>query len=480
VAFELHDTFGFPVEVTREVAAERGVEVDEEGFRALMADQRQRARAAARKDGGAGPNADAYREVLEQFGETSFVGDDADRAVGRVLAVLPDSAGRADHVEIVLDATPFYAEGGGQVGDQGQLETETGLALVVDTTRGTQGITRHHAVIERGTLTPGQEARAHIDVERRDAISRNHTGTHLLHWALRTVLGEHVKQQGSLVAPDELRFDFSHFSAMTPDEVDAVEDLVNRQVLADDPVTVRQLSKAEAEAEGAIAFFGEKYGDVVRVLDAGPTSRELCGGTHVRGLGQIGPLKIVKEESVASNTRRVYAVTGTGTLARMRDEERTLIRASGLLKARPEDLPDAIDRLLAERRAMQDEIGGLKAKQAGADAGALVRAAEAAGEDVIVARRDGLEPDDMRRLALVLRDQAPSLRAVVLAGSPDGKKVALVAAVPQGGRAADILKEPAKLVGGGAGGNGDVAQAGGRDPSGLDAALAKAREILRA
>jgi alanyl-tRNA synthetase len=479
VAFELHDTFGFPIEVTREVAEERGVAVDEDGFKALMAEQRQRARAAAKKDGGAGPNAEAYRELLEQFGETRFVGDDHDRAVGRVLAVLPDSGGSEGRVEIVLDVTPFYAEGGGQVGDCGQIETETGLALVVDTTRGTQGVTRHHAVVERGTITPGQEAHGHIDVERRNAIRRNHTGTHLLHWALRTVLGDHVKQQGSLVAPEELRFDFSHFSAMTPEEIRRVEELVNAQVLHDDPVTVRELSKAEAEAEGAIAFFGEKYGDIVRVLDAGPTSRELCGGTHVRSLGQIGPVKIVKEESVASNTRRVYALTGTGTLERMRLDDQTLTRAAGLLKAKPDTLPEAIDKLLSERKALQDELKAMKARQVVGEAADLIAAAEADGLDIVVARRDGVEPAGLRQLALAMRDKAPALRAIVIAGTPDGTKVSLVAAVPAGGNAAALLAEPAKLVGGGAGGGGDVAQAGGRDPSGIDAALAKVREILR-
>jgi alanyl-tRNA synthetase len=266
---------------------------------------------------------------------------------------------------------------------------------------------------------------------------------------------------------------------MTPEEIRRVEELVNGQVLHDDPVTVRELSKAEAEAEGAIAFFGEKYGDIVRVLDAGPTSRELCGGTHVRSLGQIGPVKIVKEESVASNTRRVYALTGTGTLERMRLDDQTLTRAAGLLKAKPDTLPEAIDKLLSERKALQDELKAMKARQVVGEAADLIAAAEADGLDIVVARRDGVEPAGLRQLALAMRDKAPALRAIVIAGTPDGTKVSLVAAVPAGGNAAALLAEPAKLVGGGAGGGGDVAQAGGRDPSGIDAALAKVREILR-
>ncbi len=475
VAFELHDTYGFPVEVTREVAAERGIEVDEEEFRALMQRQRERARGAARRDGGTGPNAAAYRELLEQFGPTAFVGEHDDEATARVLAVLADSGEREGHVEVVLDRTPFYAEGGGQVGDSGRLCSDTGAARVVDTTRGISGLTRHHAVIEQGFLNPGQEARAVIDGDRRDAIRRNHTGTHLLHWALGEVLGRHVKQQGSLVGPDELRFDFSHFSAMSPDEVAKVEALVNSDVLAAELVVVREMSMAEAEAEGAVAFFGEKYAEVVRVLDAGPHSRELCGGTHVRSTGQIGPLKITKEESVASNTRRIYATTGLGTIKRHHEEEQMLHRAASMLKARPEALPEAIDKVLAERRALQDELAAIRSRAAVADAGALVAEAVAGA---VVARRDGLDPDSLRQLALAVRDRLPAARAVVLIGSPDGRRVSLVAAVAPGESAAALLQEPAAVVGGRGGGKGDVAQAGGKDPAAIDAALERARSLL--
>jgi len=474
VAFELHDTYGFPVEVTREVAAERGVALDEDGFSSLMADQRRRARAAARRDGGAGPNADVYRELREQFGETAFVGEHEDEATARVLAVL-QSEDPEGNVVVVLDRTPFYAEGGGQVGDTGQLRSETGSFRVVDTTRGAPGLTRHHAVAEQGVLLPGQQVQALIDGERRDAIRRNHTGTHLLHWALGEVLGAHVKQQGSLVGPGELRFDFSHFGAMSPEEIARVEELVNDDVLEAAPVVVREMSMAEAEAEGAVAFFGEKYGDVVRVLDAGPHSRELCGGTHVRSTGQIGPLKITKEESIASNTRRVYATTGNATIQRYQHEEQTLIRAASLLKARPEALPEAIDKVLAERRALQEELGAIRSKAAVAEAGAL--AAQAA-DGVVVARRDGIEPDALKQLALAVRDRLAVVRGVVLIGTPDGQRVSLVAAVAPGGSASDLLREPAAVVGGRGGGRGDVAQAGGKDPAAIDAAIDRARVLL--
>ncbi len=476
VAFQLHDTFGFPIEVTREVAAERGITVDQAGFHAAMAEQRRRAQESARKgDASQNPNVDAYRSLLDHYGPTVFVGDgdEAATVAATVLGVLPGQD--TSHVELVLDTTPFYAEGGGQVGDTGGISTETGLARVVGTTRGAPGLTRHVAVMERGTITPGQEAQATIDKERRDAIRRNHTGTHLLHWALREVLGQHVKQQGSLVAPDELRFDFSHFSAMTAAEVAKVEELVNAEVLTNSRVEVREMSRAEAERAGAVAFFGEKYGDVVRVLDAGPHSRELCGGTHVRALGQIGPLKIVKEESVASNTRRVYALTGLGALRRVHDEEATLARAAGLLKAQPEEVPERIESLLSQRKALDEELRLFRTKVATAEASTL---AAAAVDGAVVARRDGFDPDGLRALAQAVRAADPGLRAVVLMGSPDGQRVSLVASVRPGEVAADLLKDAAKAVGGGAGGKGDLAQAGGRDAAGLDAALEAVNVLL--
>ena len=476
VAFQLHDTFGFPIEVTREVAAERGITVDQAGFQSAMAEQRRRAQEAAKKgDASQSPNLEAYRSLVDHYGPTVFVGDGDDGATvtATVVGVLPGPDIR--HVELVLDVTPFYAEGGGQVGDTGEIRTETGVARVVDTTRAAPGLTRHVALMERGTITPGQEAQASIDQERRDAIRRNHTGTHLLHWALREVLGQHVKQQGSLVAPDELRFDFSHFSAMTPAEVARVEQLVNGEVLTDTRVEVREMSKAEAETAGAIAFFGEKYGEVVRVLDAGPHSRELCGGTHVRALGQIGPLKILKEESVASNTRRVYALTGLGALQRVREEEATLARAAGLLKALPDELPERIESLLAQRKALEDELRAIKTRLATAEASTL---AAAAVDGVVVVRRDGFDADGLRALAQAVRAAAPDLRAVVLVGSPDGQRVSLVASVPPGQVAADLLKDAAKAVGGGAGGKGDLAQAGGKNADGIDAALEAVRALL--
>ena len=308
-AFALHDTYGFPLELTQEIASERGVAVDLAGFETEMAEQRQRAK-AARGVHREHANVDAYRRIVEEHGVTTFLGYVADNAVSRVLDVLdcvPGGDGDAELVEIFLDQTPFYAESGGQVGDTGSISTETGTAEVIDTTFALPNLRRHTARIVAGTITPGQAAAAAIDVDRRNSIRRNHTATHLVHHALREVLGEHVKQAGSLVAPDRLRFDFSHYAPLSADEITQIENLANGETLANTPVRAFETSKEEAEGLGAIAFFGEKYGDVVRVLEAG-SSIELCGGTHVSATGDIGTIKIVSEGSIGSNLRRIEAV----------------------------------------------------------------------------------------------------------------------------------------------------------------------------
>jgi alanyl-tRNA synthetase len=301
-----------------------------------MAEQQRRAREGRKEADDGEDRSGQYRELVDQFGGTVFTGYQEYETKARVLAVL---AGTDGTVEVFLDRTPFYAEGGGQIGDTGTIATDTGTVRVTDTTAPIPGLHRHVGTITDGEVTAGQEALASIDAERRDAIRRNHTGTHLLHWALREVLGHHVKQQGSLVAPDRLRFDFSHYEPVKAEELAQIEDMVNARVLANEPVRAYETSKANAEQLGAIAFFGDKYGEYVRVVEAGNESRELCGGTHVGALGMIGPIKVVSEGSIGSNLRRIEAVTGTGTLERFRDEERILERAADLLKARPDEVP---------------------------------------------------------------------------------------------------------------------------------------------
>ncbi|MET0149624.1 MAG: alanine--tRNA ligase [Acidimicrobiales bacterium] len=463
VAFQLHDTYGFPLEVTQEIVAEQGVAVDQAGFDGAMAEQRQRAKANQRKVQGP---AGAHDLDLP---ETQFVGREHDEVDSPVLAVLDNDG---DTV-IVLAQTPFYAESGGQVGDTGSITTGTGQAQVTDTTYGPPGVVFHHASVD-GEIEVAQVAHAAIDVERRDAIRRNHTGTHILHWALREVLGDHVKQQGSLVAPDRLRFDFSHFEPVSTEQIAAIEDLANREILTDAEVRHTEMDKAAAEALGAIAFFGDKYGDRVRVLEAGPHSTELCGGTHVTALGQIGPVKVVSEGSIGSNLRRIEAVTGLGTVDRLRRDEDLLAGAADRLGVAPDELVTGIDKRLEELKALRDEVKALKRQTATGQAGAL---AASAVDGVVVARVDGLDRDGLRDLAVAVRD-SDGVRAVVIIGEPDGGGVGLVAAVtPDSGlNAGELIADAAKTVGGGGGKAPELAVAGGRDPAKIDDALDQARD----
>lgn len=441
-----------------------------------MSRQREQSRQAGRgQEGGGVDRVQAYREVLDRYGPTKFSGYADVSSTSQVLEVLDAGDGQ---VEIFLDVTPFYAEGGGQVGDTGVIETDTGTARVVDTTAALPGLTRHLARIEDGTIHAGQAASATIDADRRTAIRRNHTGTHLLHWALRSVLGDHVKQQGSLVAPDRLRFDFTHYNPMSEDEIARVEDLVNAQILADEDVTTSMMTKQEADTAGAIAFFDEKYGDEVRVVRAGSESMELCGGTHVSRLGQIGPFEIVSEGSIGSNLRRLEATTGTATLERLRDAERRVANASALLRVRPDELTSAVERKLSELREAESRLRS--AEQAALTNRARSLASEASN-GWLVARADGLAPDLLRELANQVR-QLGSLNTVVLGGTPDGEKAALVALVAKGESpsAPDLIADAARTVGGGGGGkNPEQASAGGRDASKLDEALEQVRELLR-
>ncbi len=483
VAFTLHDTHGFPVELTEELARDAGVEVDRSGFDAAMAAQRERARAAA-KSTRAGDEA-VYRTLLEAEGPTVFVGRGQENyeVPARVLAVLepePESGGGGGGerlVEIFLDRTPFYAESGGQVGDTGTIVTESGIADVRDTVLAVPGLFVHRARVS-GELRAGQDALATIDGERREAIRRNHTATHLLHAALRVVLGDHVRQQGSLVAPEYLRFDFSHHAAPTSEELDEVFARVNRAVLTAVGVETTETSREEAENMGAIAFFGDKYGSSVRVVQAGPSSLEFCGGTHVDSLGQIGTVTLLSEGSIGSNTRRLFAVTGFVSITRALERERLVQDAAELLRTEPDEVLAAIGRLADRQREAEKELARLKQQSSDAEATALAEAAAADG-GVVVARRDKVDADSLRTLAqAILRHDG--VRAVVLAGSPDGAKVAIVAATGGSPDAGQLVRTLGPLVGGGGGGSPQLATAGGKDPSGIEAALGEAQRLLSA
>jgi alanyl-tRNA synthetase len=469
VAFELHDTFGFPLEVTQEMAELRGVAVDLDEFDAAMAEQRERSRAAGRRTGVAsGDDVDAVREILTRSGPTVFTGRDELESAATIVGMVGDA--------VFLDRTPFYAESGGQVGDTGTITTSTGTLRVLDTTYALPGLHRHQVETVEGSVELGQAATASVDVERRNAIRRNHTATHILHWALREVLGDHVKQQGSWVGPDRLRFDFSHFAAITPEELVEIEDLANREILSNAPVRHFETTMDEARALGAIAFFGEKYGDTVRVLEAGPHSTELCGGTHVGALGDIGPVKVISESSIGSNIRRLEAVTGFGPIERLRAEESRARAAAELVGVTPDDLVEGVERRMGELKSLRQELTALRRELAGNQAVGLESSAI---DGAVVALVEAESRNDLRDLAVALRDR-PGIRAVVLGASPGGKGAALVAAVdPDSGlNAAALIAEATRTIGGGGGKGDELAMAGGRDPDRLEEALEQVRALL--
>jgi len=488
VAFRLHDTYGFPIELTVEIAAARGVVVDRESFEVHMEAQRDRARRAARGARGSDPSLEQWRAILDEFGPTEFRGYRELTSESRVLAVVDHDADGylgadgegapegAELFDVVLDATPFYAEGGGQIGDTGAISDGGGEFRVLDTQVALEGLVRHTGYFVHGAFEPGAVVTAAVDGERRAAIRRNHTATHLLQAALRKVLGSHVQQQGSLVAPDRLRFDFSHFQALSPEEISDIEALVNEEVLRDDPVRTYETSRSSAEEQGAIAFFDEKYGEVVRVVEAGEVSIELCGGTHVAATGMIGPFRIVSESSIGSNTRRIEATTGMRTIEEYRRQESRLRDAAAALRTTPDELPRALDRMIEERRQLEDELRKTRGAALRDTAKELALARKGSS---VVARRDGLDPTALRELALSVREEE-GIDAVGLIGSPDGTRVALVVAARPGSGldARQAAGEAARLVGGGGGGSPELATAGGRDVAAVDAALERLGALL--
>jgi len=474
-AFTLHDTYGFPIELTQEIAGERSVLVDVAGFSKEMQEQRDRAKNARKGSSVSAATVDSYREVMEQFGTTNFVGYVSNQCEATVLAVLQNIEAGPGIVEVFLDVSPFYAESGGQVGDTGTIRTESGEVQVLDTTFALPGLRRHTCSIVSGDIEVGQSAKASINVVARDATRRNHTATHMLHWALRQVLGEHVKQAGSHVSPDRLRFDFSHYAPVSASEIEEIERLTNEQLIANGPVRAYETSKDEATAAGAIAFFGDKYGDIVRVLEAG-VSVELCGGTHVGALGDIGIVKVVTESSIGSNLRRIEAVTGANAVEYVLAHHRTLTAAASLLGAQPSELVSAIQRKIDENKALGEELRSLRSAQATSRASEMAASAQGG---VVVSRVDGVTPNDLRELALAIRQNA-AIKIVVLGGVTDTGGVALVATVSSdvSVAAGDLIRDAAKAVGGGGGGKGDIATAGGKDPLAIDAALELARSAV--
>ncbi|CAB4856756.1 unannotated protein [freshwater metagenome] len=469
VAFKLHDTHGFPLELTAEVVEERGLSVDRESFESAMAEQRNRARAAA-KSKTVGDDS-VYREIVESSGATTFIGREAAR-YSIESTVIGSMTGSDGSVEVFLDTTPFYAESGGQVGDCGTIVTETGRLEVRDTQNVLGGLVSHRGKLT-GEILPGQIAVASIDGLRRDAVRRNHTATHLLHAALRSVLGDHVRQQGSLVEPDRLRFDFAHTNSLAVEEIDTVLGMVNSDVVVNEAVDTIEATRQEAEAMGAVAFFGDKYGDRVRVVRAGANSLEFCGGTHVRRLGDIGQIQVVSEASIGSNTRRIEAVTGLGAVRRSREMELVLASIASTLKTSQDEVIPSVERLIEKQRETEKALLSLRQASLSSYAASLM---DTVANGVLVSRVDGVSVDELRTLAQDLRQRGVS--AILLVGDAGEGKVAMAVATDGAIDAKSVVKELGSVVGGGGGGSSELATAGGKNLGGIDEALAKAKELL--
>ena len=486
-AFQLHDTYGFPYELTLEAAAEAGLDVDADRFQELMDDQRRRAKEARRELDTDLRRLESYRDLSSRHGRTTFVGYETTTAEGRILGLLADGeelaeASEGDQVELILDRTPFYAEGGGQVGDTGLVRTGDGAVLqVTDTRPGLEGFYVHSARVVSGQPRVGDQVHAEIDADRRAAVARSHTATHTLHWALRDQLGEHARQQGSLVDAGRLRFDFAHFQQVPAERLAEIEAAVNRQLLADPDVIVWHGSLADAEAAGALSLFGERYGSVVRVVEVGDFSRELCGGTHVGHGSQVGPVHVLGEASIGANLRRIEALTGLEALHYVDRERQLLAEVAALLKTRPEDAPEQLRRRLEALANAQRELERLRVAGLERLATELAgRVAKEADGWLVVERVPEAGGDDLRRIASAVRDRVGAGPGVVVLGSEAQGKAAMVALLTadlagSGAAARDGLARAATAVGGGAGGTGDLASAGGRDPGQLDEALRIAR-----
>ncbi|MCQ4326269.1 alanine--tRNA ligase [Stutzerimonas stutzeri] len=476
VVFKLYDTYGFPVDLTGDIARERSLTLDEEGFEREMQAQRERARSAS----AFGMD---YNSLVKVEGETRFIGYLGTAGNGKVLAlfkdgVVVDSLGAGEEGVVVLDQTPFYAESGGQVGDCGYLAAQDLRFDVRDTSKA-GGAFLHHGIVDSGRLQVGAEVEAIVDASVRQATALNHSATHLLHAALREILGEHVSQKGSLVDSQRLRFDFSHFEAIKPEQLKALEDRVNAEIRRNTAVEIEETDIDSAKAKGAMALFGEKYGESVRVLTMGSGfSVELCGGTHVDRTGDIGLFKITSEGGVAAGVRRIEAVTGAQALAYLNEAEEQLKEAASLVKGSRENLLDKLGGILERNRQLEKELEQLKAKAASAAGDDLAGSAvDIKGARVLAARLDGLDGKALLALVDQLKNKLGS--AVILLGGVLDDKVVLVAGVTQDLtsrlKAGDLMKQAAAAVGGKGGGRPDMAQGGGTEPARLDEALALAR-----
>ena len=478
--FKLYDTYGFPTDLTADIARERGMILDMPGFEQAMEAQRQRARSASQFG-------TAQQVEISLDGATEFTGYDKLECKATIIALFQDgqsvdTLGDGEEGSVVLDRTPFYAESGGQVGDVGVLQSGNTRFVVTDTRKQGGDVFIHSGYFKGDSLQVGSEVIARVDADKRAATALNHSATHLMHAALQRVLGEHVLQKGSLVNAERLRFDFSHYEPVSHEQIKAIERMVNEQIRENHTVQTRIMSLDDAKASGATALFGEKYGDNVRVLRMGDFSTELCGGTHVKAVGDIGLFKIVSETGIASGVRRIEAVTGAAAIQWVEDDENRLQRIAELVKSGRDDVADKVTQLVERSRRLEKELEQLKGKLANSAGSDLAGSAvEVAGVKVLAAKLDGVDPKALRDTMDQLKNKLGS--AVILLAAVSGEKVSLVAGVTKDQipalKAGDLVRFVAEQVGGKGGGRPDMAQAGGNDPAALPMALASVEGWVR-
>ena len=487
-AFKLYDTYGFPLDLTKEILEEKGFDVDEAGFKAYMEEQRVQARNARKTTNYMGADATVYDDIDAAI-TTEFVGYDKLTADSKVTVLTTETsiveaitAGEA--ATVFVEETPFYATMGGQEGDKGIITVGDAEFVVSETIKLRGGKVGHVGKLTKGMIKVGDVVTLSVCADGRNATCKNHSATHLLQKALKTVLGNHVEQKGSLVAPDRLRFDFAHFQAMTAEEMAKVEELVNKEIQAALPVVTEVMNIEEAKKTGAMALFGEKYAEDVRVVSMGDFSKELCGGTHVANTSIIGSFKLVSEAGVAAGVRRIEALTGEGVFAYYKEIESKLAEIAKLVKGTPATAVEKVEHLLAEVKALQSENESLKSKAAKDALGDVMnQVVEVNGMKVLATKVDGVDMNGLRELGDQLKEKIGE-GIVVIASNVDGKvnlmATATDAAMKAGAHAGNLIKEIAKLVGGGGGGRPNMAQAGGKNPAGIDDAIVKAKEVAAA
>ncbi len=483
--FRLYDTYGFPKELTEEYVEEAGLEIDEEAFQQEMNAQRERARQARQKVESMKVQGGVLRDVTV---ESTFVGYETLETAAQVVEIVKEdafveTASEGDEVYVFLNQTPFYAESGGQIADKGVIQSTSMTLEVQDVQKAPNGQNMHRAIVKAGTLQKGDKVEAKVDLAKRSHTIKNHTATHLLHQALKDVLGDHVNQAGSLVAPDRLRFDFSHYGQVTDEELKKIEAIVNEKIWSMIPVTIESKSFDDAKKMGAMALFGEKYGDVVRVVSVGDYSIELCGGCHVRNTSEIGIFKIVQESGIGAGTRRIEAQTGKGAYEWLLEREELLQKSSDLLKTRKEQVPERIVALFGEIKELERESQSLKAKLSNMEASGIIDQAETInGVNVLAAVVDVSDMEGLRQMVDEMKQKLNS--CVILLGASNDGKVQLASGVTKdliekGYHAGKLIKEAAARCGGGGGGRPDMAQAGGKQPEKLEEAINYAREYVQ-